>query len=217
MAAGRPVCALFLLGMGPVLAQTDAGVPSSSAPSPSTLGPVAAPVAVSDQQRMGMALHLIARLYSIEDRAKGLTGEERLELRQRLSAPVTAKPHKYLLEIRDEVLPKSPEAKALRYALNQWAALSRCLEDGDLEIDSGATERANCGIALGRGNWTFFGSDNGGKTAAVLLSFIAMRKRNVVEPFAWFRDVLSRIATHPVHRLAELLPHNWKLLAAAHA
>lgn len=169
----------------------------------------------SDQPRMGKALHLIARLYAIEDRAKGLIGEERLELRQRLSAPVMAKLHKYLLEIRDEVLPKSPAAKAVRYALNQWEALSRFLEDGDLEIDNGATERANRDIALGRTNWTFFGSDNGGKTAAVLLSFVAMCKRNAVEPFAWFRDVLSRIATHPVHRLAELLPHNWKPRATA--
>jgi hypothetical protein len=98
--------------------------------------------------------------------------------------------------------------------LNQWDALTRFLSDGDLEIDNGATERANRDIALGRANWTFFGSDNGGKTAAVLLSFVAMCKRNSVEPFAWFRDVLSRIATHPVNRLAELLPHNWQPLDA---
>jgi len=168
----------------------------------------------ADQQRMGKALHLIARLYAIEDRAKGLAGQPRLELRQRLSAPLMAKLHTYLLEIRDEVLPKSPAAKAVRYALNQWDALSRFLEDGDLEIDNGSTERANRDIALGRGNWTFFGSDRGGRTAAVLLSFIAMCKRNAVEPFAWFRDVLSRIATHPIHRLAELLPHNWHPLHA---
>jgi hypothetical protein len=61
-------------------------------------------------------------------------------------------------------------------------------------------------MAIGRGNWTFFGSDNGDKTAAVLLSFIAMCKRNAVEPFAWFQDVLTRIATHPIHRIQELLP-----------
>ncbi len=169
----------------------------------------------SDQQRMGKALHLIARLYGIEDRAKGLTGDERFQLRQRLSIPVMAKLHQYLEKIREEVLPKSPEAKAVRYALNQWTALSRFLEDGDLEIDNGATERANRDVAIGRGNWTFFGSDNGGKTAAVLLSFIAMCKRNAVEPFAWFRDVLSRIAQHPVLRIDELLPHNWKPLDAA--
>ena len=65
----------------------------------------------------------------------------------------------------------------MRYALNQWEALTRFLEDGDLEIDNGATERANRDIAIGRGNWTFFGSDNGGRTAAILLSFIATCKR----------------------------------------
>lgn len=171
----------------------------------------------SDQQRMGKALHLIARLYAVEDRAHGLSGQERLALRQRLSAPVMTKLHKYLLEIRDVVLPKSPGAKAVRYALNQWEALTRFLEDGDLEIDNGATERANRDIAIGRGNWTFFGSDQGGETAAVLLSFVAMCKRSRVEPFAWFHDVLSRIATHPVNRLAELLPQNWKPLDPAQA
>jgi transposase len=169
----------------------------------------------SDQQRMGKALYLIARLYAVEDRAKGFTGEERLALRERLSTPVMAKLHAYLLEIREEVLPKSPGAKAVRYALNQWEALTRFLEDGDLEIDNGATERANRDIAIGRGNWTFFGSDRGGKTAAVLMSFVAMCKRSRVEPFAWFRDVLSRIATHSVNRLPELLPQNWKALAPA--
>ena len=108
-------------------------------------------------------------------------------------------------------------AAAVRYALNQWEALTRFLEDGELEIDNGATERANRDIAIGRGNWTFFGSDQGGKTAAVLRSFIASCKRCGVEPFAWFRDVLSRIPAHSVHRLAELLPHNWKALATSPA
>jgi transposase len=168
----------------------------------------------SDQERMGKALHLIARLYGVEDRAKGLRAEERIALRQRLSAPVMAKLHAYLLRIREEVLPQSPAARAVRYALNQWDALTRFLDDGDLEIDNGATERANRDIAIGRGNWTFFGSDEGGKTAAVLMSFIATCKRCRVEPFAWFRDVLSRIPNHPMNRLAELLPHNWKPLQA---
>src|SRR5438445_8505288 len=109
----------------------------------------------SVQERMGKVLHLIARLYSVEDRAKGLRGEERLALRKRLSVPLMAKLHAYLLAIRDEVLPKSPAARAVRYALNQWDALMRFLTDGDLEIDNGATERANRDIALGRANWTF--------------------------------------------------------------
>jgi transposase len=99
-------------------------------------------------------------------------------------------------ELQQEVLPKSPAGAAVRYALNQWEALTRFLGDGDLEIDNGATERANRDIALGRGNWTFFGSDTGGKTAAVLRSFVASCKRCGVEPFAWFRHVLSRIPAH---------------------
>src|SRR5260370_11168786 len=97
----------------------------------------------SDQQRMGRALYLIARLYGLEDRAKGLTGEQRLEVRKRLSAPVAEKLHQHLLRIRDEGLPKRPAAKAGRYGLNEWEALSRVLEDGDLEIDNGATVRPN--------------------------------------------------------------------------
>ena len=164
---------------------------------------------------MGPALHLIARLYAVEERAHGLSGEERHKLRKRLSSPVVEKLNQYLLKIRDEVLPKSSAARAVRYALNQWEALTRFLKDGDLEIDNGATERANRDIAIGRGNWTFFGSDAGGRTAAILMSFIATCKRNAVEPFAWFRDVLSRIATHPINRIEELLPHNWKALAPA--
>ena len=99
----------------------------------------------------------------------------------------------------------------LGYRLRSW------LRPGDLLlvffIWYGATRFAL--EFLRAGNWTFFGSDNGGKTAAVLLSFIAMCKRNTVEPFAWFRDVLSRIATHPINQIEELLPHNWKTLAAS--
>jgi transposase len=153
----------------------------------------------SDELHMGPALHLIARLYRVEERAKALSlsADQRLALRQRVSARLIDKLHQYLLELQPEVL-------------NQWQALTRFLQDGDLEIDNGATERANRDIALGRGNWTFFGSDNGGQTAAVLRSFIASCKRCGVEPFAWFHDVLSRVPAHSITRLSELLPHNWQ-------
>jgi transposase len=164
----------------------------------------------SDEPHMGPVLHLIARLYAVEQRAKALSAEQRLALRQRVSARLLDKLHQYLLELKPEVLPKSPSGAAVRYALNQWEALTRFLQDGELEIDNGATERANRDIALGRGNWTFFGSDGGGRTAAVLRSFIASCKRCGVEPFAWFRDVLSRIPGHSITRLSELLPHNWQ-------
>ena len=163
----------------------------------------------SDESRMGSVLFLISKLYDVEEKARSFTPKDRLAIRQRLSRPVLEDIHEYLIELRGQVLPKSPAGAAVRYALNQWTALTRYLEDGDLEIDNGATERAIRGIAIGRNNWTFFGSDNGGKTAAVLASFIASCKRAGVEPFAWFSDVLSRVADHPITRLAELLPHNW--------
>jgi hypothetical protein len=97
----------------------------------------------------------------------------------------------------------------VRYTLKNWTAPTRYCEDGGLAIDNNATERAIRGVAVGRNNWVFFGSDQGGKTAAVLRSFVASCQRAGVDPFIWFKDVLSRIAAHPITRLAELLPHNW--------
>ena len=88
-------------------------------------------------------------------------------------------------------------------------ALTRYCGDGDLSIDNNGTERSLRGFAIGRNNWTFFGSDNGGKTAAVLRSFVTSCELAKIDPFAWFRDVLSRIADHSVKRLSELLPHRW--------
>ena len=134
---------------------------------------------------------------------------DRFELRWLESRPILDKLHQYLLEIEAEVLPKSPEGRAVRYTLKNWAALTRYCDDGDLEIDNNATERAIRGIAVGRANWTFFGSDAGGKTAAVLRSLVASCQRVGIDPFVWLKDVLSRIASHPISRIAELLPHNW--------
>ena len=163
----------------------------------------------SDQPRMGPALLLIAQLYQVEQQARSLAVEDRLRLRQLQSQPILGKLHTYLLEIQSEVLPKSPEGRAVRYTLKNWTALNRYCEDGNLSIDNNATERAIGGVAVGRNNWIFFGSDQGGKTAAVLRSFTASCQRVGVDPFAWLKDVLSRIAEHPINRIAELLPHNW--------
>jgi len=168
----------------------------------------------SDQARMGPALLLIAQLYKVEDRARELSPEERLRLRQLESRLILDKLRNYLLEIQLEVLPKSPEGRAMRYALKNWAALTRYVEDGNLDIDNNRTERTIRGIAVGRTNWVFFGSDKGGRTAAVLRSFIASAERAAVDPFTWFKDVLTRIAEHPITRLAELLPHNWRPVQA---
>jgi transposase len=163
---------------------------------------------------MGPALLLIGQLYRVEDRARGWSAEDRLGLRQREARSILNKLLTYLEEIQADVLPKSPAGRAVRYTLKNWTALTRYCEDGDLEIDNNATERAIRGVAVGRNNWVFFGSDQGGSTAAVLRSFVASCQRVKVDPFAWFKDVLSRISDHPITRLAELLPHNWKLAQA---
>jgi hypothetical protein len=163
----------------------------------------------SDQARMGPALLLIAQLYQVEKQARPLPAEERLRLRQLQSRPILDKLHGYLSEIQVEVLPKSPEGRAARYSLKNWNALTRYCDDGELEIDNNATERAIRGVAVGRNNWVFFGSDEGGKTAAILRSLVASCQRVGVDPFVWLKDVLSRITNHPITRLGELLPHNW--------
>lgn len=163
----------------------------------------------SDQSRMGLALSLTAQLYRVEKEVRSLTAGQRRAVRQLESRPILDKLHGYLLEIEAEVLPKSPEGRAVRYTLKNWTALMRFCEDGDLEIDNNAVERAIRGIAVGRANWTFFGSDEGGKTAAVLRSMVASCQRVGIDPFAWLKDVLSRIMTHPINRISELLPHNW--------
>src|SRR3981189_1670928 len=152
---------------------------------------------------------MIAQLYRVEEKARPLMVEDRLRLRQLESRSVLDKLHGYLLEIQAEVLPKSPEGRAVRYTLKNWTALTRYCEDGDLQIDNNATERAIRGVAVGRNNWIFFGSDDGGKTAAVLRSFVASCQRVGVDPFVWLKDILSRIADHPIIRLPALLPHNW--------
>lgn len=102
--------------------------------------------------------------------------------------------------------------EAITYALNQWAALCVYLLDGELHIDNNVSENALRRIAVGRKNWLFAGSDNGGRTAAILFSVIATCQRHHVEPFAYLRDVLTRIASHPFSRLADLLPGRWTAL-----
>jgi transposase len=130
-------------------------------------------------------------------------------LREQASQPVLTQLHEYLLKIRDQVLPKSEAGQAVSYALKNWAALTRYCEDGDLSIDNNHTERSLRGIAIGRNNWTFVGSDRGGRTMAVLRSFVASSELANVDPFAWFQDVLSRIGAHSIQQLDELLPHRW--------
>ena len=109
--------------------------------------------------------------------------------------PVLEKLHQYLEKTREEVLPKSEAGQAVAYALKNWKALTRYLEDGDLSIDNNHTERSLRGIAVGRRNWTFVGSDRGGKTMAVLRSFVTSCELAKVDPFAWFQDGIHHMNT----------------------
>ncbi len=94
--------------------------------------------------------------------------------------------------------------------LKRWPAFTRFLDDGRICLSNNAAERALRGVALGRRNWLFAGSDRGGERAAAIYSLIATAKLNGVEPQAWLTDVLRRIADHPASRLDELLPWHWK-------
>jgi hypothetical protein len=111
---------------------------------------------------------------------------------------------------RARLSPGHDLAKAMTYMLKRWPSFTRFLEDGRICLSNNAAERALRGIALGRKAWLFAGSDRGGQRAAAMYSLIVTAKMNDVDPQAWLGDVLARIASHPVHRLEELLPWNWR-------
>jgi transposase len=185
----------------------------------------------SDPARAAQALAYIRLLYEVESEAQGRFAAQaqnenartlwdiRLELRRAQSMP-RLQQFRIWLEAQQAssggpVLPKSPLGQAITYALNQWEALCVYCTDGQLSIDNNVSERALRRIAVGRGNWLFCGSDNGGNTAAILFSFIATCERHRVNPFEYLRDVLGRIASTPISHLGDLLPDRWRTTAAA--
>jgi hypothetical protein len=108
-----------------------------------------------------------------------------------------------------KVLPKSPLGQAISYARAQWEDLQTYTRDGDLSIDNNVSERSLRAQAIGRKNYMFVGSDRGGRTAATLYSLVGSCKRHQVDPFAYLKDVLERLPTHPADRFGELLPDAW--------
>jgi transposase len=164
----------------------------------------------SDAARSHHMLGMIRQLYAVEKETKEMDDTARHAQRQTYARPQLDAIKRWLDEQAAQALPKSPIGEAIRYALNQWAALTRYVEDGAFAIDNNAAERALRGVVLGRKNWLFAGSDKGGETAAILYTFMATCHQLDVEPFAYLRDVLTRLPAHPVERLTELLPADWK-------
>ena len=166
----------------------------------------------SDLMRSTVMLAYIRLLYDVEREAhdRKLDPAARRPLRQEKSKPILADIRAYLEREKSQVLPKSPEGQAIAYTLSNWKALVRYGEDGDLEIDNNGAERSLRAVAVGRKNWMFYGSDKGGRTAAVLTSLIATCKRLRIDPFAYLRDIFERISGHPQSRLVELLPDQWQ-------
>jgi transposase len=173
-----------------------------------------------DPPRAHHTLAVIARLYDVERAAKDVTAAQRQALRAEHAAPLLADLKAWLDE--QDLLPKSLIGKAATYTRNQWTALNRYLEDGDLSIDNNVSERTVKPVAIGRKNWLFVGSPAAGRRAATLMSLIASCKHNRVEPQAYLRDVFTRLPqlapqspdisasrTIPQNDLAALLPDRW--------
>jgi len=159
------------------------------------------------------AIQRIAWLYRIEADARPLTAEHRLQMRQERSAPLWQELHVWLQLERTRVPDGSAIAKAIDYSLNHWAGLGRFLLDGEVPIDNNLVENRMRPWALGRKNWLFIGSQLAGERAAVVMSLLQSARLNGHEPWAYLKDVLTRLPTQLNSRIEELLPHQWKPLA----
>jgi transposase len=156
------------------------------------------------------AVARIDALFAIEREINGLTPQQRVDTRHERSRPLVIALETWLREQRARVSKNSETGKAIDYSLKRWAAFTRFLDDGRLCMSNNAVERELRAVAVGRRNWTFAGSDEGGRRAAAIYTLIATAKLNDVDPQAWLADVLARLPDHPAKRVHELLPWNWR-------
>ena len=158
------------------------------------------------------ALARIGAFYAIEEEIRGKPADLRREVRQARARPLVDELRKWMERSLRSLSAKSETAGAIRYALSHWRALTRYLDDGHLEIDNNAAERALRAVAIGRKNYLFMGADSGGQRAASLYSLIGTAKLNGLDPAFYLRTVLATITEHPINRIEELLP--WKIAAS---
>jgi transposase len=161
------------------------------------------------------AVRRIQEFYAIEAEINGKAANVRRAERQARAVPLLAAFKTWAEGERRRLSTKTKLGKALQYSLSRWDALTRYTTDGRLAIDNNVAERAIRGIALTRKNFLFLGSDEGGRRAAIFYTVIASAKLNEIDPEAYMADVIDRMAKgHPINRLAELLPWNWKATRA---
>jgi transposase len=163
------------------------------------------------------AVGRIDALFAIEREINGLAPPQRVGALTKRSRPFVTALESWLREQRARVSKNSETGKAIDYSLKRWTALTRFLDDGRLCMTNNAAERELRAIAVGRRNWTFAGSDEGGRRAATLYTLIATAKLNDVDPQAWLADVLARLLDYPAKRIDDLLPWNWHTVRRAAA
>lgn len=156
------------------------------------------------------ALQYIAAIYEVEREVRDLEPDERRRIRQEKAAPLMETLHAWIIDQRGLVFEGLAITKALDYSLKRWAALSRYLDDGAVPIDNNWCENQIRPWALGRKNWLFAGSLHSGKRAAALMSLIQSAKLNGHDPYAYLKDVFTRLPTQRASEIQELLPHRWQ-------
>jgi transposase len=172
---------------------------------------------ISQAPIAGEAVARIDALFAIEREITGLAVQQRVGVRTERSRSFVTALESWLREQRARISKNSDTGKAIDYSLKRWAALSRFLDDGRLCISNNAAERELRAVAVGRKNWTFAGSDEGGRRAAAIYTLIATAKLNDVDPQAWLADVLTRMLDYPAKRIGDLLPWTWHAVSRAAA